>query len=149
MKTPLPESITTIAQAKEFLTNLYNNGETYHPEDDATDLVGSLFTQKEGEQLNKLMSEIYALEGNESAQSMVFDPCQFLLELDPDYVNEEMYKGYEIRTKKNPECNGATSIIYRNSIPVGGTVSDLTTTGKTSIEKAKAKIDNPPAHWAK
>jgi hypothetical protein len=58
MKTILPQAITTIEEAKKLLTDLYNNNETFHPEDDATDLVGDLFTQAEGEQLNKLMAII-------------------------------------------------------------------------------------------
>lgn len=85
MKTKLPQSINTIDEAKNFLTNLSNNGESYHPEDDATDLAGDIFTKEEGEKLNSLMNDIYNLEGNNSASDMVFDPCEFILNLDPEY----------------------------------------------------------------
>ena len=35
MKTHLPTSIKTIPEARDFLTALYTNGESFHPEDDA------------------------------------------------------------------------------------------------------------------
>lgn len=91
MKTLLPAKIETVEQAKQFLSDLHSNNETFHPEDDATQLVGDPFNQQEGTQLNKLMSDIYNLEGNNSAQDMIFDPCQFLLELDPDYITAENF----------------------------------------------------------
>ncbi|HEY9361623.1 MAG TPA: hypothetical protein VIQ00_00075 [Chitinophagaceae bacterium] len=80
MKTVLPEKITTIAEAKSFLTDLFNNNEGYHPEDDAKDI----FTNDvdEAEKLNGLMQDIYNLEGNQNyPKNMVFDPCKFLLDL--------------------------------------------------------------------
>lgn len=82
MKTKLPKVINTISQAKRFLTELYKNEESYHPEDDANDIVGDLFTKEEADQLNKLMNDIYNLPGNNSAQDMAFDPCQWLLDID-------------------------------------------------------------------
>lgn len=88
MNTVLPQSINSIEDAKKFLTDLYNNEETFHPEDDATDLVGDPFTFDEGTQLNKLMDDIYNLAGNESVKSMVFDPCEFILNLDPEYSKD-------------------------------------------------------------
>ncbi len=86
MKTKLPAHITTVQRSIYFLTELHNNSEAYHPEDDATDIIWNmpddqLPTQAECEQLNVLMSDIYALPGNESVQSMVFDPCELLLKL--------------------------------------------------------------------
>ena len=86
MKTILPTGITTIEEAKRLLTDLLNNGESFHPEDDASDLVGDPFTAEEATQLNKLMEDIYNLKGNESHHKMIFDPCGFLLELDPGYL---------------------------------------------------------------
>lgn len=88
MKTTLPNTIRTIEDAKVFLTELHINGEAYHPEDDATALNGDPFTLQEGLALNQLMSEIYDLHGNDGRHSgeLVFDPCEFLLMLDPDYV---------------------------------------------------------------
>jgi hypothetical protein len=87
MKTPLPTDIKTIEQAKEFLSALHGNGETFHPEDDAFDILWNMPeqdmpTMAECERLNKLMDEIYNLEGNNDPQNMVFDPCGYLLDLD-------------------------------------------------------------------
>jgi len=83
MKTVLPTSINTVEEAKKFLTELHNNNETFHPEDDAHTIVWetSSPTKEECDQINKLMSEIYAFPGNEDSQNMVFDPCEFLLSL--------------------------------------------------------------------
>jgi hypothetical protein len=39
MKTRLPESINSIAEANDFFTDLYNNDEAFHPEDDAHDIT--------------------------------------------------------------------------------------------------------------
>ncbi len=80
MKTNLPEKISSIEEAKAFLLELCKNGESFHPEDNANDLTGNLFTKEEGDKLNSLMNDIYSLEGNESSQSMIFDPCEFILD---------------------------------------------------------------------
>lgn len=90
MKTILPENIKLIQDAEKFLTDLHNNGESYHPEDNAEDCLENI-TEDEAKHLNRLMNEIYLLPGNEHYQNMVFDPCQFILELDPDYINEENF----------------------------------------------------------
>lgn len=80
MKTKLPESINTVEEAKDFLQNLHNNGESYHPEDDAHDILwtGANPTPEECDQLNKLMSDIYE---NIDFYETGFDPCGFLLDL--------------------------------------------------------------------
>ena len=86
MKTKLPQSIGTIGEAKEFLKELCDNNEQYHPEDDAhdiewkTELVGDYPTKEERDQMNKLMNEIYALKGNEDPERMIFDPCEFIMD---------------------------------------------------------------------
>lgn len=85
IKTVLPAAITSVDEAKAFLTELYKNDECFHPEDDANDLSGDPFTKEEGDLLNKLMSDIYELNGDKPCQDWVFDPCLFILELDPDY----------------------------------------------------------------
>ncbi len=85
MKTNLPNGIGTIDQAKAFLTELHRNGESFHPEDDATDILWTCDepTLAEQESLNALMHDIYHLPGNDGSHvNMVFDPCEFLLELD-------------------------------------------------------------------
>jgi hypothetical protein len=86
MKTKLPSAITTIEEAKSFLRELYVNGESFHPEDAAQDIVWALPkeqqpTTNECIKLNNLMNEIYNLEGNGNSQKMAFDPCGYLLEL--------------------------------------------------------------------
>lgn len=86
MFTTLPPAINTIDQAKAFLTELYENGEAFNPEDDANDIVfpvhhAQVPDRSECDQLNKLMADIYELPGNNSAHDMVFDPCGFLLDL--------------------------------------------------------------------
>lgn len=123
IKTSLPESITTIDQAKAFLQSLHDNGEAYHPEDDANSIEWMNSdetnpTAEECEQLNKLMADIYAIGG--------FDPCEYLLLLDRisaiDAANfentilqadakqfpEVLY--YAIRRSNNPHGNFELSI---------------------------------------
>lgn len=78
MLTKLPTEITNIERAKSFLSDLHNNGEAYHPEDDAHDIVWHVKpehcpTPEECDQLNKLMDQIYQLDG--------FDACEYLLSL--------------------------------------------------------------------
>lgn len=78
-------SIGTVKEAKKFLKSLYDNGEAYHPEDNAFDLEwekGEKPTTEECYKLNDLMSSIYALAGNEDHQNMLFDPCEYLSVLD-------------------------------------------------------------------
>lgn len=75
MKTILPQSINTIDQAKAFLTDLFNNNETFHPDDDAHETVwsnGERPTPAEADQLNKLMCDIDDLQ---------LDPCEILMDL--------------------------------------------------------------------
>jgi len=112
MTTNLPASINTIEEAKAFLTELHKNGESYHPEDDANELIGSseLWTREEGEQLNKLMEDIYNLEGNNGNHANpVFDPCEFLLELDPEY--RAMVEADE-ETVNVCHCNNCGGVFY-------------------------------------
>jgi viroplasmin and RNaseH domain-containing protein len=66
MKTPLPESINSIEEAKSFLSELHANGESFHPDDDAEDIILietglPAFTKEEAEQLNSLMDDIFWL----------------------------------------------------------------------------------------
>ena len=83
MKTKLPQKINSIEEAKSFLTSLDANGETFHPEDDATLLNGSYFTKAEESHLNRLMDDIYNLPGNDGKHdnSIAFCPCEFILSL--------------------------------------------------------------------
>lgn len=82
MKTKLPDSIKTVEEAKVFLTELHNNGESYHPEDSPHDIAWAEGveppTHEECEKLYRLMDDIYNLPGNTGEQ---FDPCGFYLDL--------------------------------------------------------------------
>lgn len=75
MKTHLPESIQTVCQAEQFLRELNNNSEVFHPEDNAHDIVWQSAppTPDEADRLNRLMDDIYELSN--------FDPCEYLLTL--------------------------------------------------------------------
>lgn len=104
MKTPLPKEIKTVEQAKEFLKSLHENGEDYHPEDDAFEVVWNMPEQdtpneQERDQLNKLMEDIYNLPGNDGGHdnSIAFDPCSYLLELElrMDGTGYEPYNEHE------------------------------------------------------
>ena len=86
MLTPLPASIATIEEAQNFLKALYDNSESFHPDDSAEDIVidlegTRLFTDEEATKINTLMDQISDLEG--------FDPCLYILRLDPDYQMDE------------------------------------------------------------
>ncbi len=91
MKTTLPTRINTVAEAQAFLKELYTNGESFHPEDDALNIDWDCDprpTVDEQFRLNLLMEDIYNLSGNDGRHSgkMIFDPCTCLLELDPEYL---------------------------------------------------------------
>lgn len=75
MKTTLPKSIKTKDEAIAFLTELHNNDESFHPEDDAFDVSWITVNPsiEERQKLNDLMGEIYQING--------FDPCEILLDL--------------------------------------------------------------------
>lgn len=88
LKTNLPYHISTIEEAKAFLNELHSNNETFHPEDDALEIVWRLPidqqpTIKDKQNLNSLMSDIYELEENKGKDStnLVFCPCEYLLSI--------------------------------------------------------------------
>lgn len=83
LKTELPTYITTLDEAKKYLKELYTNGEAYHPEDMAGDCLPGI-TENQAKLMDSLMSDIY-----EIAKGTDFDPCQFILELDPDYKMDD------------------------------------------------------------
>ncbi len=112
MKTTLPPEIKTVDQAKAFLTELYKNNEAFHPEDDATDMIWNLPikqqpTKAEAMQLNKLMEDIYYLDGNNGNHANPkFCPCEFLLNLDPDYVKMSEEIDRELTDRMEAEIYG-------------------------------------------
>ena len=75
MRTQLPFSIDTVEEAREFLQELFDNDESYHPEDDAHDIIwnGTTVDMFEKDRLNELMEDMRELEG--------FDACEFLMDL--------------------------------------------------------------------
>lgn len=77
MKTILPQSIHTVDDAQQFLKSLFDNDESYHPEDDAFDIIWKCEqppNHDEKLKMNQLMNEIYELKDS-------FDPCDYLCEL--------------------------------------------------------------------
>lgn len=91
MKTNLPASINTVAEAKAFLKELHSKGEAYHCEDDAHEQEPwhgmpdgePRPTPEQCDQLNKLMEDIYNLPGNDGRHvpPMVFEPCMYVLQI--------------------------------------------------------------------
>lgn len=87
MLTTLPQSITTVYQAKTFLLSLIDNNECYHPEDSAHDIITNggerLFTPAESDLLDQLFIDIYNLDGNNGNHANPkFCPCGFILDVD-------------------------------------------------------------------
>lgn len=72
MKTKLPTCICTVKEAEDFLIELFNNKEGYHPEDNANGVVFASCdpSTKQRNKLNELMNSIYELN---------FDPCEFII----------------------------------------------------------------------
>jgi hypothetical protein len=64
MKTNLPEQIDSVQEAKDFLKEMVENGEIYHPKEDAFDIVWKSPPPTEDQMilLNKLMFDIENLE---------------------------------------------------------------------------------------
>jgi hypothetical protein len=87
MKTVLPKSITTQLQARQFLVDLFYNGEAFHPEDSAHGVAWDIPaeqqpTSAECDQLDQLFIDIYNLDGNNGNHANPkFDPCEVLLDL--------------------------------------------------------------------
>jgi len=154
MKTKLPLRITTIKQAKAFLTELYNNDESFHPEDDATSLSGDPFTKKEGKKLNGLMNDIYNLPGNDGHHhgGILFCPCGFLLSLDPEYMKnfredwdeyvkdcdkkESNYNGFRLITYTSDTID--STFIFKKDLLIS---SENNWESTSSLERAKNQID--------
>lgn len=87
MKTTLPASIATVQEAKNLLKALRQNQESFHPEDDTHSIDWTMKkppTKNECDLLNKLMTDIYNLPGNDGRHcgEMIFDPCLYLLLLE-------------------------------------------------------------------
>jgi hypothetical protein len=99
MRTFLPFRIDTVKEAKEFLTELHENNETFHPEDDAHDInwTTTEVSMEEKDRLNELMQNIYDLPCNKDKYpDLEFDPCDFLMELvrrdNPELFKDDEYQ---------------------------------------------------------
>ena len=82
MKTNLNRTISTQEEAEDFLNELFENGESFHPEDDAKNIIKiatgvRIFTDEEADKLNELMSSIYEIKDADED----FDACGYLLDL--------------------------------------------------------------------
>lgn len=122
MKTKLPAGIGTIEQAKAFLNALHASGETFHPNDDATALIGDPFTQEEGESLNALMLDIFNLPGNEEPAMMSFDPSLYLMAIEEHESNLVKYRTYLLDNHLDDDSNGIDPVdlwIFMQSIDEG------------------------------
>lgn len=78
MKTSIPQQINDMNEVRSFLKALYDNGESYHPEDPAADIIGNddkaLFTKEEADKLDATMTRIYEIcDANKQ------DPCEIIL----------------------------------------------------------------------
>jgi hypothetical protein len=79
-KTTIPDAIKTVDEAKAFLKALWENEESYHPEDNANGIVWDDVnpSPEQRTQLNKLRTDIY----NVAKADGEFDPCEYLLALE-------------------------------------------------------------------
>lgn len=99
LKIQLPETIQSAEQARQFLDLLCTNNLTYHPEDSAHDVdwhlpTEELPTHEECEQLDKLMADIYNMEGNNGNHATPkFCPCEYILMKDEAAVDEHLQPG--------------------------------------------------------
>lgn len=75
LRTNVNRVIKTKEDAEAYLTELFNNGESYHPEDNAHDIIWNTAspTSWEKKKLNRLMKQVNTIPN--------FDPCDFLNEL--------------------------------------------------------------------
>lgn len=75
MNTILPESITSVSEAKKYLSDLHHNGEAYHPDDDAHDVLFQTCNPSsvQRDKMNYLMSQVFTFDS--------LDPYAFLIDL--------------------------------------------------------------------
>lgn len=66
MKTKLPEKLETAEQVEAFLRELHANGEFFHLDDDAREIINlqtkePVFTEEEGTKINLLLEQASAI----------------------------------------------------------------------------------------
>jgi hypothetical protein len=64
MTTKLPTQLTNESEVVNFITELYNNGEFFHLDDNAEDIISNvtnerLFTDSEAEKINELLNQAF------------------------------------------------------------------------------------------
>ena len=85
METKLPKEIKDLDGAKKLLKDLYENGESFHPEDDPFDIEwsgGVRPSLDEKIKLKQLFIEMYELPEMEKYPDVEWDPCGYLLDLE-------------------------------------------------------------------
>lgn len=93
IKTNLKIEITSIDEAKAYLTELTNNGEMYHLEDDAMDIGyadGSYPSHTDKIQMNYLRDKCFSFKG--------FCPIGFVLDL-IQKMNDDRECGHDLHLK--------------------------------------------------
>jgi hypothetical protein len=92
MKTPIPEKITSVLEAKAFLKALHLNGEAFHPEDPAAEIIDyrtrqRLFTDEEAAKIEKALEQVYLYMN---------DPCEYYLNLMIKFNDAGIAEPFEI-----------------------------------------------------
>jgi len=131
MKTILPESITTVEEAKAYLDQLCLNSEAYHCDDPARDCFDAdECTDAEAEKMDELMQQIFVLIGNPDHTNvpMLFDPYAHIL-------------NYEHRDKK---------FMWKDHSGKEGAISDISFSNLNPADEDDTNDDNQTIYeWAK
>lgn len=94
MRPQFTTPITSLAEARDFLTYLHEQGLSYHPDDQASDCIGHLVTAQEAEEIEARMEEVYIQAWPEGE-----DPCSHILNLDPEYRARQQEEAAEEASK--------------------------------------------------
>jgi hypothetical protein len=77
MRPQFTTPITTLEEARAFLTYLHEQGMTYHPEDSAGDCIAHLVTPEEAQAIDDRMDEVHQQNWPDDQC-----PCSHILALD-------------------------------------------------------------------
>jgi hypothetical protein len=94
MRPQFTTQITSLEEAREFLTYLHEQGLSYHPDDQASDCIGHLVTPQEAEEIEARMEEVHDQAWPEGE-----DPCSHILNLDPEYRARQQEEAAEEAAK--------------------------------------------------
>lgn len=83
MKTSLPESISSIEEAKKIIKELHQNDELFHFDDSPFDIImigtdNRLFTDEEAEKISFLLDQIFLIDD--------FDPYQYACDITSESI---------------------------------------------------------------